>query len=492
MTVTVLVRDGEHTQRLVAALTVPHKIVTDDRSVNKAAKRIDSEWILVLDHADGPGDQAVEAMLEVGWDADIVYPSLYYTSLQEPYPAQYFDPNRLTLEHYLPRVMLVRRTVFLEAGGLKKDGWYGLHWRLRNHRWKMCRYATFAVERPEEQPVRFLGPEPDFKATFYCQATPATAYLRCEQPARYLPGLLMMDPRWAESETDFFLPWHRGPVAVMQFAADKYRALAQELLQAKGVRTLIEVDDNYLVPAKGFMKQNMGWADRIGDKAHTFDGHKVIVGRADGVIATTEELAKKYRKQGKRTWVCPNQVEPADWPEPKKRDDVFTVGWFASPSHAEDARLVQRGLEWASRQPGVRVVTMGINPPSWRFGRTALPWNSDPSAYREATQALDVGVCPVVPNPWSVCRSDVKALEYSMGAALPIMSDVPPYHDWWPGKPGLFAATAKEFLHHIKWCVANKDEARARARECRDLVLRERTAEGNVWRYEEAFSEVTA
>lgn len=492
MNVTVLVRDGEHAQRLIGTLTVPHALVTDDRSVNKAAKKADSEWLWVLDHADGPGEQALEAMVEIGWDADIVYPNLYYALTREPYPSQYFDSGRMTLEHYLPRVALIRRQAFLEAGGLKKDGWYGLFWRLRDKRWKLCRYATVMVDQPDPQPDTYKGPEPDFKATFYCQATPATVYLRCEQPARYLPGLLLMDPHWAESEDDYFLPWQRGPVAVMQYAADKYRDLARHLLQAKGVKVLLEVDDNYLVPAKGFMKQNMGWGDRIGEKAHTFAGHRVFAEGCDGVIATTVELAKKYRKLGKRAWVCPNQVEPADWPTPGPKGDVFRIGWFASPSHAADAKLVTRGLEWASRQDGVQVVTMGISPPSWRFPRVALPWNSDPSAYRETMQVLDVGVCPVVPNPWSVCRSDVKALEYATGSVLPIMSDVPPYHDWWPGKPGLFATDAKDFLHKIKWAVQHQDEARQLGRECREQVLKERTAEGNVWRYEEAFSEVTA
>lgn len=460
-------------------------IVTDDRSVNKAVEACTTDLVLVLNSEDSWADDSIDWLRSFAWDSDVVFPSLIDGTTGQYHPAPAFDKHLLTIEHYLDRIMVVDRQAWATVGGLNDKGWHDLHWRLRDHRWKSCVDATFIVDGLDKWPAEFPD-EYDLQATFYYQATPATTYLRCTLPARYLPAITSNAIQCLETKDDYSFPFHRGKAAVLQYAGDSTWALMQHALQAKGVRTLVEVDDNYLVDPGGLITRNSGWKKQIGQGAHTLEGHRSIVNWADGMIVTTDELAKKYRKIGKTVFVCPNQIDPEDWAIPYKPDDgVFRIGWFASRSHAEDAKLVERAFQWASEQPGVEVFTMGLNPTWWKMRRQQIPWVSDLSLYRREMQRLDVGVCPVVPTPWSVCRSDVKALEYAMGGALPVVSDVPPYA-WWHDKPALTAKTAKEFLHHIKWCVQNQDEARALGREARQLVLRERTAQGNAWRWQEA------
>ena len=92
-------------------------------------------------------------------------------------------------------------------------------------------------------------------------------------------------------------------------------------------------------------------------------------------------------------------------------------------------------------------------------------------------------MAPIVRTSWSVCRSDLKALEYAVSGVLPVLSAEPPYDDW-RDQPALFAHTAKDFETQIRWCVRNQDEARRMAKEARSHVLNERLIEHKIhlWR----------
>ncbi len=199
-----------------------------------------------------------------------------------------------------------------------------------------------------------------------------------------------------------------------------------------------------------------------------------------------------YRPLNPNVYVAPNQVDPADWPEPEKPDDgVFRIGWFASASHRDDERLIVRAMEWASKQPDVEIVLIGLGVtggrPWYKFPFKHRVWSNDLSVYKKFLTELDVGLAPVVPTPWAVCRSDLKALEYAMAGALPIVSDVPPYEGC--EIPGIIhCPDAKAFLRAVQWAVANKDEVRQLAREARDYVSAERSVEANIDRWREAIA----
>lgn len=326
------------------------------------------------------------------------------------------------------------------------------------------------------------------RATFYVQATPATRYLRCELPARYLPGVVLEDFELAYSDEGAVrFPEHQG-AAIFQFPADKMRALALANMRVLGIRTLIEVDDNYLInPGRAILTRSQ-WGMRIGDMPNTRQGHRWIVGEADGVLVTTEALASAYRKLNHNVFICPNTVDPGDWPEPKKPDDgVFRIAWIASRSHDVDIPLVTRAFEWASRQPDVKVYAAGLDP-LWKFPYSFIPWLEDLADYRKLFQMFDVGVAPIRGLPFAMYRSDVKALEYAMGLCCPVLSDVAPYAGW-RDKPCLMAKDAKGFLRAIQHLVSNREEARQLASEAREYVLRERTTEAQIGLWREAVEE---
>ena len=473
---------------------------------NAGLHAADTEYVLLMDADDIAHPNMLHELRAAIWDVDVTYPELLFTDEQMTKPvdvmaAAQFCPMRLQQSNYIPGVALVRRKKALEAGGFRDlpaledwDLWLRMH--RAGARFKPVpaarlfyrqRDGSRSDQDVDEAVIRDIvggdDPTADLPATFYYTQTAATAYVRCVLPARHLPGLALDGLHARFSEDDYEYPQHRG-AAVFQLAADKTRAGTTVALQAKGHRVLVETDDNYVVEhsATAFRKK-ANWGRTIGSAPHSVQGHKWIVKQADGVIVSTPYLADRYRKLNPNVYVCPNTVDPADWQPLKKPDDgVFRIGWFASASHAGDGKLVARALEWASRQKNVEVVTLGYDP-GWKFPYRRLPWATDLSAYRRMMQVLDVGVAPVVPSPFTLGRSDLKWLEYSMAGVATVCSDVVCYSGV---EHAMKAADAKGFYRAVQHLVANRDEAKEMAAAAREHVLGERTTAAQIHTWREA------
>lgn len=490
-------------------------------AMNEALALVDTEWMMAFGHDDVPADDMLDKMFAVSEDADVIYPTMVLTDDRlrtiGMFNADVFCGNRLQTWNFVSGGFLARTETVRQAGGWRDletfEDW-DLHVRMfrQGARFKACPQAEFLYRqhdssRQHTQTREFesvtamrrhwqdmiVGEPPDVDATFYYQATPATSYWRCILPARYLPGTAtsVLDGVLRDGG-GLDLPDHRG-AAVFQFPADNERAGALLELQKQGIRYLVEVDDNYLDGMDPTFRTRAGWTLTIGQskaewrsKPHSVEGHRWITERADGVIVTTKRLAEIYGEVNANVYVCRNSIDPDDWPELVKPDDgVFRIGWFASRSHDRDADLVRKALSWASRQPGVEVVTVGLDPAGWDFTRHHFPWADDFTAYRRLLMRLDVGVAPVLATSSALCRSDLKVLEYAMAGAVTVAQRAAPYEEWFDG-PCLPASTASEFVDRIRWCVRNQDAARALGREARELVLRTRTVEAEIPRWRAA------
>lgn len=525
-------REGKNDKWLEECITgfpkgTPYLVAENDGdlagALNEVLALVETEWVCVFGYDDVPADDMLERMLSVSDDTDVVYPSMILTDVDlnptSVYTADVFCPNRLQTWNYVSGGFLARTESVRKAGGWRDldalEDW-DLHVRMLRSgaRFKACPDAKFlyrqvpgsrnkldtaGFDSPQEfrkhWQDKIVGTLPDVKATFYYQATPATAYWRCVLPARHLPGVatsVLDGVMRADGGLD--LPDHRG-AAVFQFPADNERAGALRELQSQGVRYLVEVDDNYLDGMDATFRKRAGWTLSIGQskeewraKPHSVEGHRWITERADGVIVTTPYLANIYREANENVYICRNSIDPSDWPALEKPDDgVFRIGWFASRSHDRDADLVRKALSWASRQPGVEVWTIGLDPAGWNFDRMQVGWSEDYTAYRKWLMKLDVQVAPILATSSALCRSDLKVLEGAMAGAMTVAQRAAPYSEWFDG-PCLTASTAKEYVDRIRWCVKNQDEARALGREARELVLNTRTIQGEVTKWNEAVS----
>lgn len=325
------------------------------------------------------------------------------------------------------------------------------------------------------------------RATFLHQGQAATRYWRVSMPAKYLPAREVNALRFQSREYahKIVFPQLRGNTAVFQYPGDNGHAIYLMAIQSQGNRVFVETDDNYIDHGDELWMKRAQWGQSIGDSPNTNEGHRWIVENADGVIVTTRALAEVYGEANANVHVCRNSIDPADWPEPAPRDGVFRIGWYASDSHDRDAPLVAKALSWASRQPNVEVVNIGHDP-GWPFRRTQVPWTPQFLSQREHLCRLDVGVAPLVASPLARYRSDLKALEYAMGGAMPLLQAAEPYWEW-EHLPFIdWCVTQGDWMRAIKWVVENQDGARSMAQHARNYVLEHRTIGVEIDRWRDA------
>lgn len=349
--------------------------------------------------------------------------------------------------------------------------------------------APAPTESPPSDPSA-----PEYRAAFFHQATPATKYWRCDLPAKYLPGRVLpatsleVFREVGEDGEEHLYAKNFDVPAVVQFPGDQGTAFVTMVAAMAGKKLFVEVDDQYLENSDPLWHKRSGWGSRIGgQEPHTTQGHRWITRHAHGVIVTTEALADMYGEVNENVHVCRNSIDPDDWPAYEKPDDgVFRIGWYASGSHDRDQEMCRKAIAWASRQPDVEIVNIGLNPTGWRFARRQVSWNADWLALRPELMKLDVGIAPLVANPNTRYRSDLKALEYSMGGAMPILQASPPYDDWRDKSFARMCWTESDWEEAIRWAVRNRDEVRELGRQTREHVLAERTFKTEIERWRKA------
>lgn len=358
--------------------------------------------------------------------------------------------------------------------------------------------TTLSSSPPDYDPNRtgeldFERPEGGAPVTFWRQATPGTTYVRCLLPARHLGGqslpLESRDLHWDDEADRLMMPRHQG-AAVWQFLGDDNRGRVALGLQDTGVRTLMEVDDNYLQPHPHVAGQVRGWFPTIADAkraggSYSNEMHCLLVPLMDGVIVSTPYLREQYLEYTDDVFVCPNTVEPDDWFDLEEKDPaVLRIVYSGSQSHLRDAPQLNKALKWASRQKGVEVWLQGVNPP-WGFA-TQVPWTNSLQEYRRVLGRFDVGLAPVVPGKWANGKSDLKALEYTMASVVPLLAREEPYRPWFDKPEFLVDSDERAWLEKVKWVVRNRDALPGMLDVARAYVLDERTTEANVWKWEKA------
>lgn len=515
---------------------VPYLVLENDNelaeALNEGLRAAATEYVIRIDADDMMLDtDSFELLHAAMWDTDVAYPG-YILVTEDLKPMADRPPeepcgNRLRVENYvLGAGTMFRREAALEVGGYREfpaledwDLWLRM-WDA-GKRFKLVWNARYVYrDRPDsrnklprelhEQTKELIrGPEPPLEATWYVQEAHPTAMLRAVWPAKYLPGQVVRNFKIEESGVEgewFSYRDHRGPSAIWQFPGHDYEAVCMAEMQTRGIKVLVETDDNYLIPAPTVRLWVSELYDPTPNNRPSYEKHRRIVKWVDGLLVTTEHLAKQYRKAvDAPVFVCPNQVEPSEWPGRPLRypewydPETFYVGWAGSASHLPDLKLVRQALEWAGTRPGVEVIVLGVGengPRSWLDSLPAkcrvrwIPYATDMGVYRSLMALFDVALAPVVETPWAACRSDVKALEYAMSGAVPVLSEATPYVGWRDGEFCRKAKTARDFLRATQELVNDQKGARELALEAKQHVLEQRTFERNIHYWQEALSAI--
>lgn len=325
-------------------------------------------------------------------------------------------------------------------------------------------------------------------ATFYVVVGGNDVYWRVENPAKQVDARVCKLPAeqadkllraphdfdpfpWSATERgEFSYPAHVG-IAVWTRPC-LVRARHALAMNDQGIVTVAEVDDNHLSEAhlNLFMRQNeYGTADRL--------AHLRAFSLHDRIVFSTEWLRDRYRAALKQLgaipelFVCHNNADLDDQPERDVGDGRLRVGWMGSPQHARDLRLAFPAFE-AAREDGCDVVVMGhdirdetgVTHPraldscrAWASVITRhIPW-VDPAEYHRRALPFDIGIAPLEYNDHTLGKSDVKAIEYVMSGAVPLLQNHPVYaKHWHHNETCLLAGSPAEFTHCLRELVRSR------------------------------------
>ena len=282
---------------------------------------------------------------------------------------------------------------------------------------------------------------------------------------------------------------------------------ARAMKDLLGARIVAEVDDNYLADARQnlFMRAN-NW------DAQARTGHLKAVCSMDALVTTTAVLRDTYYRALKDMFgrpllpefhVCDNHVFLDDWPQRIERDGPLRVGWMGSTAHVWDIDLAWPAFMHA-KNLGCETIVAGYNPAdpegfpieSNRAYNKALQWRKTgirelPWKQLDGTQRLelpfDIGLCPLVHNDFTMGKSDIKAVEYTIAGAAVVASASPVYtRNWVHGETCLIASSPQQMLDHVDLLVKKPSLRERLVRNAQQYVREERDMAKHATEWEDA------
>ena len=319
------------------------------------------------------------------------------------------------------------------------------------------------------------GPEPS-----------PNSYYRAIDPMKAMErrGHEVMWPRQAPTAADVRRFADADVVHVYRIATrDVRRALAE--LARRGTAITYDNDDDFTaVPKQSpYYRQSGGLKGQ-----RIFAETAKLAQMATCCTTTNERLAEKYRRAGaERVEVVPNCLAP-DLERPRNRHDGVVIGWVAAGEHQQDADRLKIGEVLRSlmeRHPDVSVECIGINlglPERYRHDLW-LPFSELPRRIGR----FDIGIAPLVEDPWNLTRSDIKLKEYAASGVPWLASPVGPYLGLGEAQGGRLVPD-DGWLDALERLVTQRRERRRLARKAKAWGKRE-TIESVADRWEQFFSE---
>lgn len=227
---------------------------------------------------------------------------------------------------------------------------------------------------------------------------------------------------------------------------------------------------------------------------------KTVYSLPDHVIVTTEELASVIRPYNKNISVFPNQMErvfwehdhameemaadgslkpimndfglgtvPSFWPERDQNGNIHKVnrilrlGYVGTSSHMADWSTINEPWNKICKKYSDKIWTVYIGDPWFADqqleGRRRRHWipNAMYEIYLANVRNIDIGVAPLLPNPFNQSKSELKALELGSHGAPCVLPNFITYNRAFEhGVNALFYNNKHEFQEATEELLNNK------------------------------------
>lgn len=220
-------------------------------------------------------------------------------------------------------------------------------------------------------------------------------------------------------------------VCIVQRTAFDSKVLASEFLndaKSKNIRIVLDTDD-------AFTEIDTAHPEYDVQKSRV-QAFELIEDAADSIWVSSEKLETRYIKKRQ---VYRNSVDDRIWSVVRGRMSSATplaVVYMGTATHDEDLKLVLPAIEKINqeRENSVHLTIIGIGTDiperSWITINTPPADNSVYPRFSKwfAKQGpYDVGIAPLVDSGFNDSKSDIKALDYLLIGALPVVSESTPY-----------------------------------------------------------------
>lgn len=277
----------------------------------------------------------------------------------------------------------------------------------------------------------------------------AVGWYRCYLPALFLgadwAGIVGEPGRWAmttglvERQTKMPDFANYEVVVLQQPFGGKWLTLIREM-QDMGIKVLFEVDD-YLHSIR--KQDDHDFQDHF-DKAH-LKRLELCMRVCDGLIVSTEFIARKYRAFNRRVFVCENGLDTARYRLTRPPRPTVNIGWAGATAHADAmAPWLQAVAQVMAERPNTCFVTIGqdfaatLKP---EFGNRCI---STPftliETYPSAMTMFDIALAPAGRKNFHKGKSDLRFLEAG-ALGVPCIADPSTYPYIVDGETGFWAET---------------------------------------------------
>lgn len=250
-----------------------------------------------------------------------------------------------------------------------------------------------------------------------------------------------------------------------------------ERRKKRGLKTLVEYNDNFYAPP-ACSPAAKAWADPT-----ILHAYEKMMECADGIIVTGPGLEELFRSRtDKPIFILENHL-PSElpdfedvWRDPK---DNLRIGWAGSLGHMADLLALLPILErFIAGKPNLSLWIMGneaipsfLTLPKERY--TFKAWGSM-EEYFSFWKEVHIGVAPLLNTPYNRCRSDIKAVEMSSAATLPILSKLLPYDNFIQATGAPSFSTWEELTNLLEVYVSEPSKLKNTVKRCFDHVREKR------------------
>jgi len=238
---------------------------------------------------------------------------------------------------------------------------------------------------------------------------------------------------------------------------DEYKLIRH--LRDKGIKVVLDVDD-YLHGVRRMKDHDFRHSPAFTPKAMAKWERTMAL--SDGLIVSTDFIAKKYSKFNENIWVCKNGLDLGRYDLTKPKHDKINIGWAGATGHTHAFKTMEQSLDQVLNEyDNTCVISVGQPfaaqwahlPPGNRH--MALPFQHI-EHYPNVMSLFDIALAPARDSGWYRAKS---ALRYYEAAAMGIPTIGSPlvYSEIEDGVTGLLAHTREEWYDALTTLVEDDD-----------------------------------